>query len=157
MTQCLTLTLTCARWVNLDFLPIPIPRFLALFNAGEALHLEVRIRPSPSLQATPMRVLKIVPEYPMWSHFWSILRPWTGAFLCLYQSPMLCHLKTCCWWNMRDNKRHSTNSLFKRISVIAARIEYDQIYLRSYLYLNVNCRMPVWKKGYHSLTQGHFS
>ena len=65
MTQCLTLTLTCARWVNLDFLPIPIPRFLALVNAGEALHLEVRIRPSPSLQATPIRVLKIVPEYPM--------------------------------------------------------------------------------------------
>ena len=64
-------------------------------------------------------------------------------FLCVYQRHMLCHLEMFCWWYLHDLKEkcwkkaqhyfwHSINSPFKRISVIAAWIEDDQIYLRSY-------------------------
>ena len=64
--RCLTPTLICARWGLLSALLLRYFEdfFIRFWNAGKALHLEVRIRPSPSLQATPVSVLKIVPEYP---------------------------------------------------------------------------------------------
>ena len=88
------------------------PIFPTLINAGEALHLEVRIRPSPSLQATPVRVLKIVPEYPHVITFlkYSASLNWNLSSVYIRdRCYMLCHLQMFCWWYLHDHKGHPIN------------------------------------------------
>ena len=88
------------------------PIFPTLVNAGEALHLEVRIRPSPSLQATPVRVLKIVPEYPHVITFlkYSASLNWNLSSVYIRdRCYMLCHLQMFCWWYLHDHKGHPIN------------------------------------------------
>ena len=72
---------------NMDNISKFSTQYFSLLNAGEALHLEVRIRPSPSLQTTPVRVLKIVPEYPNVITFlkYSALLNWS-LFLSMLES-----------------------------------------------------------------------
>ena len=88
------------------------PIFPTLVNAGEALHLEVRIRPSPSLQATPVRLLKIVPEYPHVITFlkYSASLNWNLSSVYIRdRCYMLCHLQMFCWWYLHDHKGHPIN------------------------------------------------